>query len=281
MRSTRVTPDMPSRIRRTKAPATLSFSDWLEREHPEKTPMRTVLRMIGVLDIAYLFHRFGPGKAAPEPRRENPILRRAVEKTAGPIAPLRPARRARAAKPEARITHKERPVAPPETKRAEPVKEIEPEPIVIEEAPMPEDTGPVRLDDRTSDVDILKSRRPLLIAGSTVTFEKREIDGEEETLLSIDDRIWRLTLTSPSMNLSAMTQVVRTVSGELHLLGRMALGALSGEAYVSAEEARRITEMLKTATGTCDIDVTYASKDASTRNRTYASTRIRFVKIDK
>ena len=292
---------MNKHTRRTPAKKNLlPFNEWVEKNYPENTKSRQLLRVIGALDLVYLLYRAGLIEHKEEvPKHEIAPIRRAIRKTASvksteeqaeevkPKRTRKPARRTGTRKKKAELAlefeHVES--APlPDTRSGDdvdPEPVPEPEPLMLgEETPAkaPADTGSAWLgDEQLEDADPRKSAVPLGIGGITVGFDYRDIDDEREALLVVDDIPYRISLASPPMNLGRMLQIMRVSYGELYVLGRAALGAISGEGYISADEAERIVRALKhVGTEKTDLDISYFAKDAKTRSRTSAILRVRF-----
>ncbi len=168
-----------------------------------------------------------------------------------------------------------------------PVVQEEPEPLVLHEEPLVESKpvakkkGNTWLDDPSlEEVDLRKLKQPLSIGGITVSFRVRNNQGDDETVIEVNNVAWRASLTSPSLDLSAMAQIVRVSYGELYVLGRMALGAMSGEGYVNAQEAERIVKLLADATGsTVTCDISYFDKDAISKTRVSNIMHVRFERV--
>jgi hypothetical protein len=279
----------------------LPFPEWVNKMFPEKNLKRKLLRAIGALDLAYLIYRLNPPKSKPVTTEHSIApIRQAAQKTAGSDADTfvrTPPKRKRVAKkilektdaPEVKLEFKKTKPEPlpaldeltTEIQKPEPVRE--PEPLIFEEAEpeKPVITEPVWFDDpRLDEQDIKKTDLPLGIDGITISFDAHTVDDEHETVITVDGTSYRAMLISPEMNLSAMLQVARVTSGELYVLGRAALGAISGEGHISSEETSRIVHMLKDAGNTIDIDIEYSAKPKHIRNRTVASMKIRFVRVD-
>lgn len=295
---------MNKHTRRTTAKKTLlPFDEWVEKRYPENTKSRQLLRVIGALDLVYLLYRAGLIEHKEEvPKHEIAPIRRAIRKTASVKTPeeqaeevkskrtRKPARRTGTRKKKAELAlefeHVES-TSLPEVRAgsdAEPEPVPEPEPLMLgDETPAktPVDNGTTWLgDEQLEDTDPRKSAVPLGIGGITVGFDYRDIDDERETLLVVDDISYRISLVSPLMNLGRMLQIMRVSYGELYVLGRAALGALSGEGYISADEAERIVRALKNADSeTADLDISYFTKDAKTRSRASGVVRVRFEAI--
>lgn len=279
----------------------LPFDEWLEQRFPGKSAKRTMLKMIGALDLAYLLYRMN---AKPEPEvKPAPAQKKPVAKKPR-IVPAMPepeqhghakhankasTRRAPVKKEnkpaELTIEFHQPAVAMPVLKD-DPVKAEsapEPEPLVLKEtieAPAPRMLKPSMTwldDERLEEEDPRRTDIRLGVDGIAVGFDTRDVDDERETLLTVDGVPFVLTTTSPALNLSAMVQIMRVNYGELYVLGRMALGAISADGYVTAEEAKRIILLLKESTAhAVDIDVEYFAKDKKSRNRTAEKIQIRF-----
>lgn len=280
----------------------LPFEEWMRQRYPEATPGRQLLRMIGAFDLLYLLYRAGLLAHMEQPAHEIEPIRRATRKTAAvkkPADEATPAKAKRTKKATRRAGARTKtanlvlefppeaaePLPEPSPAAEENTPDPEPEPLVLHDdttaGPAASDATRVWLDDdRLEDADPRKTNLALGIGGIAVSFETREIDDEPETLLVVHDIPYRVSLVSPSMNLSAMLQIARVTYGELYVLGRAALGALSGEGYVSAVEAERIVRALHAAgTKPVDLDVVYATKDAKTRQRDMFTLRVRFEPI--
>ncbi len=131
-------------------------------------------------------------------------------------------------------------------------------------------------DERLEDADLRKTELKLAIDGITVAFEMAYGD-EDETLMVVNDVSWRAMLTSPALNLSKMVQILRVSYGELYILGRMALGAMSGDGYITASSAAEVVRALAAATGkTLELDVSYYDKDNTSKKRIAQTIHIRF-----
>lgn len=289
---------MNKHTRRTPAKQDLlPFEEWMRKRYPGKTPGKQLLRMIGAFDLMYLLYRAGLIEHAEEPEHEIAPIRRAIRKTAAVKTPeqeaeavkpkraRKPARRAGSRKKDLTIefeTAAPEPLpeaASVEEKTPEPVAAPEPEPLELnEEAPAPSAGGTLWLGDESlEDQDPRKTREPLGVNGIAVGFDTRTVDDERETLLVVNGTSYAVHLVTPPMNLSAMLQIARVTYGELYVLGRAALGAVSGEGYVPAAEAERIVWALSAAPGkTLDLDVAYFTRDAKTRNRASSVMRVRF-----
>ncbi len=159
---------------------------------------------------------------------------------------------------------------------------IEPEPLVLHDEPIVEEakqpSNQTWIDDESlEDVDLRKSGQVLKTNGITVSFDVIDVDDEEETRLMVNGTAWRIMLPSPALNLSRMAQIVRVSYGELYVLGRMALGAMSGECYITAEEAARIVgELAAVTTDSTELDVTCFDKNKTSKSRKSSIVRIRF-----
>lgn len=290
---------MNKHTRRTPAKQDLlPFEEWMRKRYPGKTPGRQLLRMIGAYDLLYLLYRAGLIEHAQEPEHEIAPIRRAIRKTAAVKTPeeqaeavkpkrtRKPARRAGARKKTDLTLEFETSAPEPmpaaavtEEKPAEPEPAPEPEPLELnEEAPAPSSRGTLWLGDESlEDTDPRKADIPLSVNGIAVGFDVRTVEDERETLLTVNGTAYAVRLVTPPMNLSAMLQIARVSYGELYVLGRAALGAVSGEGYVPAAEAERIVWALNAAPGkTLDLDVAYFTKDAKTRNRSSSVMRVRF-----
>ncbi len=179
-----------------------------------------------------------------------------------------------------------------------PVVHETPEPLVLEIEPTIENPAAPRslsraeprggrgskkswLDDPLlEETELRKLKQPLTTDGITVSFDVRNNQGDDETVITINNTAWRALLTSPSLDLSAMAQIVRVSYGELYVLGRMALGAMSGEGYIESAEAVRIVTLLAEATGsTVTCDITYFDKDAASKTRTSNFLHVRFERV--
>jgi hypothetical protein len=164
--------------------------------------------------------------------------------------------------------------------------DAEPEPLELdnekpEEAPAPVATGELAWlgDERLEEDDLRKTDINMGIDGITVSFETEDVDDEAETRLTVDGVSYRMTLSNPPLNLSRMVQTARVSYGELYVLGRMALGAISGSGYIPSDEAARIVRLLKEEGKTTDIEVTYFTKDKSSRNRSSGTLSVRFERV--
>lgn len=286
----------------TKAP--LPFPQWLEKHYPKNTPARSFLKMIGALDLAYLMYRAKtPARRSSKSTGGTKKVQKKVVPQVIPAMPLKvedykkPAikksakpRTKKPAKPEVseeltiEFEHKPEPI---KEKVMEPVVEIEPEPLILNEEPIiekpakPSHGKTMWLDnEHLEDADLRKTHHKLETNGIAVAFETLYGDDEEETALVVNNVSWRALLTSPALNLSKMVQIVRATYGEVYILGRMALGAMSGEGYVSSHEATRIVETLASAKNkTIDVDVEYHDKDATSKKRGAHTIRIRFERL--
>lgn len=224
-------------------------------------------------------------KAAPKttkPKKEKKVAKPKKPKAEAPVTEVKAEEKT--SEPEIMIEFEKDLPQPTHTSEPERVAEpIEPEPLVFEEAPAEKKMNEGELlwldDPQWEDEDLRKTKLPLGIDGIRVSFESQDIDDERETLLCVNDHSYRLTLPSPAMNLSRMLQIARVSYGELYVLGRAALGALSGEGYIPADELSRIVHALNDAQKTTDIDVTYYSKDKTSRTRKAASISITFERI--
>lgn len=176
------------------------------------------------------------------------------------------------------IEHKEPEVIAPLPEPEPLALEIEPE---VKVSPRVLKPSIMWIDDPLlEDADIRRTDAVIGIDGTPITFEKRDLEEDTETLLGIGNVLWRLTMTAPTLNLSRMVQVMRVSYGELYVLGRMALGALSAEGYVTADEAARIVRMLKDASeNVLDIDVTYFTRNKTVRTRKVSTVHIHFERI--
>jgi hypothetical protein len=164
--------------------------------------------------------------------------------------------------------------------------DAEPEPLELdnekpEETPAPVASGELAWlgDERLEEDDLRKTDIGMGINGITVSFETEDVDDEAETRLTVDGVSYRMTLSNPPLNLSRMVQTARVSYGELYVLGRMALGAISGSGYIAADEAARIVHLLKEEGKTTDIEVTYFTKDKSSRNRSSGTLSVRFERV--
>jgi hypothetical protein len=270
----------------------LPFPAWMEKKYPHKTAARSFLKMIGALDIAYLMYRMGTKTETTEKPQTShmiPAMPLKVEEYKKPQTKkaVKPrAKKPAAPKKEPELTvefeHKPEPLKTPR----EPLPTIEPEPLELEaeaimETPAAKKKNTVWLDDQSlEDIDLRKSRHELTHGSVTLSFDVQDIDDEEETQIIVNNTAWRIMLPSPSMNLSRMAQIVRISYGEIYVLGRAALGAMSGEGYVSSDEVIRIAEALAaTDKKTLVLDVQYYDKDATSKKRTPHTIGIRFERV--
>lgn len=287
---------MPKHTRRSPAHNNLlPFDEWVQKRYPDKK----LLRMIGALDLIYLLYRAGIIEKKEDPAHEIAPIRRAIRKTASVPKPedeqpvpkrgrRKTARRAGSKKKAAELTlefdeAEPQPLPEPEAKarKDKPEPAPEPEPLMLNEETPEKSTkakGAVWFgDEELEDADLRKTDLALAVGGIAVGFDVRTIDDEPETLLTVNNVPYRVSLVSPSMNLGGMLRTARVTYGELYVLGRAALGALSGEGYVSADEAERVIRALHEAGSTVtDLDIAYFTKDAKTKNRDTASIRVRF-----
>jgi len=305
---------MIKRTQSSRPPHILPFQEWVEKKYPEKTPSRTLLRMIGALDLAYLVYRLqakpetsvsaaepvpAPKKSEPvkpiKEKKVEPVQKKIVKKKEAPAKKAPKAQKVSRA-PAQEITlefhaRHEEPEPEPiiEKKQEVQLPAPEPEPLELEQtAPeiraetKPEPAGDLVWfdDERLEEQDLRRTKISMGIDGIPVSFRTRDIDDERETLLRVNGVSYIATLSSPSLNLSQMLQIARVDYGELYVLGRMALGAISGEGYITAEEAARIVRALNTAgRNPIDMEIEYYTKDKTARSRTSEAMRIRFEPI--
>ncbi len=299
------------------AQAPLPFTEWVEQTYPQKSAGIKFLRAIGALDLAYLMYVMKTEKAQKKQKPEKkpvtphiiPVMPLKVEdvvleqpKTvqkpkvapkpvkekvhATPVKTAKPkTKKVKKTPDEAELTiefeHKPEPL--PEPKKIEKASEpIEPEPLILDDEPMIEEVKKpgknVWIDDESlEDIDLRKSGQTLTTGDVTASFDVVDIDDEQETQLIVNGTAWRAMLPSPALNLSRMAQIVRASYGELYVLGRMALGAMSGECTIAADEAARIvTELAACTTSTCEIDITCFDRNKTSKNRKSSIVRIRF-----
>lgn len=281
-----------------KQQAPLPFPAWMEKHYPRKTAGRSILKMIGVLDAAYLLYRLQNNrkseamsvKSAPviveKPIKQEPKPRVKPVKTPVKKVTKPTVKKVIEPKQEPELTiefeHKPEPVAERMVEPA-PAIPIEPEPMVWDE---PETEKPVKKssakaiwldDERLEEVDLRKTDLALGIDGITVAFETAYDGDEDETLIVVNGTSWRAMLTSPALNLSKMAQILRVSYGELYVLGRMALGAMSGDGYITAADAANVIRSLAAADNkTVELDVRYYDKDNTSKKRTAQMIHIRF-----
>lgn len=222
-----------------------------------------------------------PKVAKPKVEKKTTKAKSAKKKKSTPVVDVKIGAKADDVIAEPEITiefEKDLPVHTPAPEPEVVDEPIEPEPLVFEEAHIEKkapDGALLWLDSaELEDEDLRKTKLPLGLDGIRVSFESRDIDDETETLLCVNDSSYRMMLTSPSMNLSRMLQIARVSYGELYVLGRAALGAISGEGYIPADEVARIVRALNESSKTIDLDVRYYSKDATSRSRTPSTIRI-------
>lgn len=239
----------------------LPFPAWVEKTYPKKTPVRSFLHIIGALDIAYMVYRMKMDKQPPkvsEPKKHSI-----------PPMPLKVEDHKKIednAEPELNIEF-----------------EIEPEPLIAHTSPSLNPSPEGRGTSRTpplEDIDLLKTKQALILEGISLALEPIYGSDEEETALVINNISWRAFLPSPELNLSKMLQVARMSDGELYVLGRMALGAMSGEGYVTADDLLSILRSLaETKEKTCTVEVPYYDKWAGSKKRTAHTIHIRFQRV--
>lgn len=284
-----------------KQQAPLPFPAWMEKHYPRKTAGRSILKMIGALDAAYLIYRLqNNGKSETVSEKPTPVIveKPIEQKTKPDMKPAKvPAKKVtkpkvkkiveRKEEPELHIEfeHKPEPVA---ERMVEPVPAIpiEPEPMVWDE---PETEKPVKKsstkaiwldDERLEEVDLRKTDLALGIDGITIAFETAYDGDEDETLIVVNGTSWRAMLTSPALNLSKMVQILRVSYGELYVLGRMALGAMSGDGYITATDASEVIRSLAAAGNkTIELDVRYHDKDSTSKKRMSQMIHIRFERV--
>jgi hypothetical protein len=297
---------MMRRISSNKRPSPLPFPEWVEKKYPRKNVKRSFLKIIGALDLAYLMYRMGTKNEPPkkdEAPRIIPPMPLKVEDHRRPTVKkeIKPRKKGTAktskpkqqgfvpAAPELTVEFEHKPESvKPRTIEPAPATPIEPEPLELETEQISEHPaaavpgrGSKWLDDESlEETDLRKLKTPLKSGNVSVTFETQDRDGEEETVITVNDVSWRVMLPSPALNLSKMLQIVRISYGELYVLGRMALGAMSGEGYVSSDEAARIIALLAAADSkTLELDVQYHDKDKTSKKRGTFTVTIRFEKI--
>lgn len=273
----------------------LPFPEWVEKKYPKKTPAQKMLKLIGALDLAYLFYRFTTKNKKPKetpPMDSKPVKPPVVHTVKKATRPrTRPSKKTIVSPnpipnpQELTIEFKKPRKQPIVIEHTQPVQPTpEPEPLTLEIEPEVKTSPRVLkpsmtwLDDPLlEDEDIRRTDMVIGVDGTPVTFEKRDIEEDTETLLGIGGTTWRLTMTSPALNLSRMVQTMRVSYGELYVLGRMALGALSGEGYIPADEAARVVRMLKDSQeNILDADVVYYARNKTVRTRKASTIRVRF-----
>lgn len=293
---------MPFKSSKKKAGQILPFPAWMEKHYPRKTAGRSLLKMIGILDAAYLIYRLqNNGKSEAVSEKPTPVIvEQPIEQKPKPaVKPVKDSAK-KVTKPKAKkiaevkvepeltieFEHKPEPVAERMIEPA-PAIPIEPEPMVWDE---PEVEKPVKAplrgriektvwlnDERLEEVDLRKTDLNLGTDGITVAFETAYDGDDKETLIVVNGISWRAMLTSPALNLSKMVQILRVSYGELYILGRMALGAMSGDGYVtSADAADVIQSLAATGNKTAELDVRYYDKDNTSKKRTAQMIHIRF-----
>lgn len=290
--------------RQVQAP--LPFPDWLKKHYPKKSTARSVLKMIGALDLMYVLYRMQSGKAdevndtprtpvtkavkrtvakpKPAPVKETTASKKVVKKPAKPKAVKKPTTtKETPIEPELTIEFEHKPEPMPEPAPVQETQEpIEPEPLVLDEEPaISKETKTSKNvwmnDSSLEDVDLRKSGQTVETNGTSVSFDIVDVDDEEETRIVVNGTAWRAMLPSPALNLSRMAQIIRVSYGELYVLGRMALGAMSGEAYITADEAARVSALLANEAGaSCEVDITCFDRDSTSKNRKSTVIRIRF-----
>lgn len=264
----------------------LPFPAWVEKTYPKKTPIRSFLQMIGALDMAYMMYRMGT-KMTKSPR--SPTIKKTVTQPHIPSIPLVVEDHKKIeedTEPELNIEFHQQPEAV-HTHASKPVeeKEIEPEPLELHADTISANTQKEQEDiwlDSPSleDIDIRKTQHVLSTRGITFALEQIYGSDEEETAIVIQGTSWRAFLASPVVNLSKMLQIARVSHGELYILGRMALGAMSGEGYITSEELTNVMHTLAQTTGnTCEIEVQYYDKEKTAKKRTAHTIHIRFQRV--
>jgi len=263
--------------------------------------------MIGALDLAYLVYRMKPQRQAPvlssvegfSPAESTsaipPVPLKVEEVKKIPKMPKSPKKPRK--KSDLKIEFEHRPEPTPkhvsEQQAFVPAASIEPEPLIFDEKAIP----PLRegkqtarrgaggeakwLNDPTlENEDLRKSGAELKKGDITLSFVVQEKNEEEETQVMINGTSWRIMLPSPALNMSAMTQVVRVSYGELYVLGRMAHGTVSGEAYIAAAEVERVARLIAgTSDASVVCDIAYFDKDATSKKRMQHTTSIRFERV--
>jgi hypothetical protein len=301
----------------TPNPRPLPFPDWVDQTYPQKTAAIKFLRVIGALDVAYLMYVMKAEKLQKkeaEQKKKTPKIIPAMplkveeitieqktdseKKPAKPkaakkeksVTAEKPAKKAakpkHVAKPKTEKTdeltiefeHKPEPIAAKKPVEKEP-EPIEPEPLILHEEPAA--ATPKRdawIDDESlEDIDLRKSGQVLKTGSTAVSFDVIDVDDEQETRLMVNEIAWRAMLPSPALNLSRMAQIIRVSYGELYTLGRMALGAMSGECYITADEATRIVSILAACTDkTTEVEVACFDRNKTSKNRKTSRVRIRF-----
>lgn len=251
-----------------EANSILPFPAWVEKTYPKKTPVRSFLQMIGALDIAYMMYRMKIQKQpSPAAERKKHII---------PPMPLNVEDHKKIednAEPELTVEfeHKPEPIIAHTTKKID-EEAIEPEPLQLQS-----DAADLNI---LEDIDLLKTKQALTMQGISFALESIYGNDEEETTLLINNVSWRAFLPSPELNLSKMLQVARMSDGELYVLGRMALGAMSGEGYVTADNLLSVLRSLaETKEKICTIEVPYFDKGVGSKKRTTHTIRIRFQRV--
>lgn len=266
----------------------LPFEEWLKQEYPENTTSKKFLHIIGALDIGYIMYRFQSKNKITNKPGQTALKERAVISPKIIQNDLLPKEEP---SPAAELILDFTPTAetpvviPPVIAQTTTVKT--PEPLVVQEVIVEEatpakvqPTGPVWFSDESlEDEDLRKTTIQLGIDRITVAFDVRDTQDERETLLMVNAVPYRVMLSKPLLNLSKTLQIARTSYGELYILGRMALGALSGEGYITAEEAARIVHTLAQEQKTTEVDVMYFTKNKTSRTRTEAHMNIRFERV--
>lgn len=289
---------MIKRTHTKRAPHILPFEEWVAEKYPHNTASRTLLKLIGALDLAYLLYRL---QAKPEEKvakvekvtkgaevekvvKVEKVLKVVKEEKVLKVKKVKKVTKVAKVKkePEPEVTvefHED--IEPVQTREPEPVEQPEPEPLVIESEPEPVPTSTKNLtwidDASLEEQDILRTKTSLGIDGITVEFDTRDIDDERETRLRVNGISYVIMLPSPALNLSQMLQIARVTYGELYVLGRMALGAISGEGYITTDEATRAVHTLHEAgKKEVQMDIQYYAKDKTARSRTPLTQRIIF-----
>lgn len=294
----------PKQTERTKPKVVLPFAEWMERAHPKPSHMRTFLKFIGVLDVQYLLYRMGYFQLEEKVTHTSDPVRRAIQKTAAAKAPVtKPTenvvkkvakpKKPRQPKKTKEVTSKElsmefsekkMPKGPPIADEPTQTEPVEPEPLVLNDEPepkKPETSGSLWFGDAAlEDEDLLKTDKTLTVDGIEVGFESADNNGDDEILLRIGMKRFRLIHATMKMNLSNALQKARVDNGELYVYGSTAFGAITGKGYIAAEELSRIAHTLESSDdnivpGTID----YHSAESTARNRTKHTLDVLFERV--
>jgi|GEM_PF-4591246 len=173
-------------------------------------------------------------------------------------------------KPKPQPKTKRKPTPPAETKPEEPVEEAP--------AETPAGDKPLWIDDeRLEGKDLLKGSTELCVGNIAAGFEQRDINGEEEVLLNVSGKTYRMSGGMGLLKYSQYLKVARADGGELYIYGSMGPTGPSSTGYIESEELRRVIKLLDASDKPkTSITVSYFDADRTSRNRLKKSLNIDF-----